>query len=243
MRFRHLIHNQVLQVLQALDREFLTSCQILFGGGTMLALAYGEYRLSRDLDFLCPYGFPFSQLRRSIYDRGYEALFPVSQRGILKFPGEIKTDRDGIRFGIQVETMILKFEIVAEGRIILADSVQPDWSPIACLSVVDQVTQKLLANGDRWADASINSRDLIDLAILKQHTEFPQEAIDKAESAYRTIDPLKRSIINFQQKPDYRLRCYERLQIESPMIVVDGLDQLAQQFGIGLMERQTIEMI
>ena len=105
MRFRHSIHNQVLQILQALDPEFLTSCQVLFGGGTMLALAYGEYRLSRDLDFL--------------------------------------------------------------GQIILADSVQPDWSPIACLSVVDQVTQKLLENGDRWADASIDSRDLIDLAILK----------------------------------------------------------------------------
>ena len=68
-------------------------------------------------------------------------------------------------------------------------------------------------------------------------------SIDKAESAYRSIDPLKRSIINFQQKPDYRLRCYQRLQIESPRTVIDGLDQLAQQFGIGLMERQTIETI
>ena len=243
MRFRHSIHNQVLQILQALDKEFLTSCQVLFGGGTMLALAYGEYRLSRDLDFLCPYGLPFSQLRRAIYDRGYEALFPLSQRGILKFPGEIKTDRDGIRFGIQVETTILKFEIVAEGRVVFTDSVQPDWSPVPCLSVVDQVTQKLLANGDRWADASIDSRDLIDLAILKQETEFPQTAIDKAESAYRSIDPLKRSIINFQQKPNYRLRCYERLHIESPIAIVDGLDLLAEQFDLGLMERQTIERI
>ena len=112
-----------------------------------------------------------------------------------------------------------------------------------CLSVVDQVTQKLLANGDRWADASINSRDLIDLAILKQETEFPQIAIDKAESAYRSIDPLKRSIVNFQQKPDYRLRCYKRLRIESPIAIVDGLDLLAKQFDLGLMERQTIEMI
>lgn len=128
----------------------------------MLALAYGEYRLSRDIDFLCPYGESFSYLRRETY-------------------------------------------------------------------------------GDRWADAAIDSRDLIDLAMLKQRTAFPQRALEKAEAAYPTLEPLKRSIQNFQAKPDYRLRCYQRLQVDSPCYVVNGLDQLAEALGLPMFERQFIE--
>ena len=63
MQFRHPAHSQILHVLQSLNGDFLESCKAYFGGGTMLALAYGEYRLSRDIDFLCPYGEPFSHLR------------------------------------------------------------------------------------------------------------------------------------------------------------------------------------
>jgi hypothetical protein len=242
MKFKHPLHNQVFQVLQSLDRDFLASCQTYFGGGTMLALAYGEYRLSRDIDFLCPYGPAFSRLRNGIYDRSYAALFVPEKIGTLQLPGDLKTDRDAVRFGVKVETMVLKFEIVAEGRINLDPPANPDWSPVACLSVVDQVAEKLLANGDRWADAAIDSRDLIDLAILKLRTDFPQAAINKAEAAYRNIEPLKRSILNFQAKPDYRLRCYERLQITSPSEIANGLDQLAQQFGLEPMERERVEM-
>ncbi|MGG6265070.1 nucleotidyl transferase AbiEii/AbiGii toxin family protein [Leptolyngbya sp. AN03gr2] len=241
MSFEHPIHNAVLRVLQCLDRVFFESCRIYFGGGTMLALNYGEYRLSKDIDFLCPYGAEFSQLRRAIYDRGYDALFVPSWRDYLQLPGMIKTDRDGVRFSIQVENVILKFEIVAEGRISLESPSKPDWSPVSCLSVIDQVAEKLLANGDRWADSSTDSRDLIDLAILKQHSDFPQAAIDKAEAAYRSIDPLKRSILGFQANPDYRSRCYQRLQVRSAIEIADGLDQLAQQFGLEPMIRQAME--
>ncbi|BAU10943.1 hypothetical protein LEP3755_14350 [Leptolyngbya sp. NIES-3755] len=243
MNFKHTIHNQVLRVLHCLDSGFLASCRAYFGGGTMLALNYGEYRLSKDIDFLCPYGAEFSQLRRAIYDRGYAALFLPSWEEQLQLPGSIKTDRDGVRFGIQVDRTILKFKIVAEGRIGLDSPSMPHWSPVPCLSVVDQVAEKLLANGDRWEDTSVDSRDLIDLAVLKQHTDFSQAAIDKAESAYRSIDPLKRSIVQFQANPEYRSRCYERLQVSSPVEIANGLDQLAQRFGLDPMVRQTIETV
>jgi hypothetical protein len=205
-------------------------------------MAYDEYRVSRDMDFLCPYGSAFSQLRTAIYDRGYDALFISERMGDLQLPGSLKTDRDAVRFGVQVAEAILKFEIVAEGRIAFEPPAQVDWLPVPCLGVVDQVAEKLLANGDRWADASTDSRDLIDLAILKQRTDFPQAALDKAESAYPSLDPLRRSIINFQAKPEYRLRCYERLQINSAIKIADGLDQLAQQVGLSRMERQTTEI-
>ena len=241
MAFQYAIHNQILQILGAVNCDFFESCSILFGGGTMLALEYGEYRLSRDIDFLCPYGEPFSRLRRRTFEQGYAALFNLDKCTQFEFPQEMRTDRDGVRFAIAIDQTILKFEIVAEGRIVLASPAKPAWSPVVCLSTIDRIVEKLLANGDRWPDQSVLSRDLIDLAILRHNMAFPQAAFDKAEAAYPTIEPLKRSILSFQAKPDYRLRCYERLQLESPAVAVDGLDALASQLGLPLFDRQSIE--
>jgi hypothetical protein len=50
--FNQPIHNQILQVLQTLNSDFLVTCETYFGGGTLLALSYQEYRLSRDIDFI-----------------------------------------------------------------------------------------------------------------------------------------------------------------------------------------------
>lgn len=55
----------------------------------MLVMAYEEYRLSRDIDFLCPYGPAFSRLRNAVYDRGYDALFTAERDKGLCFPREI----------------------------------------------------------------------------------------------------------------------------------------------------------
>jgi hypothetical protein len=240
--FRYSIHRKILQILEAVNHDFFQECSALFGGGTMLALAYGEYRLSRDIDFLCPYGAAFSHLRRGVFERGYEALFDLDKCHEISFPRDIRTDRDGVRFAIQSGETILKFEIVAEGRITFEPPSQPQWSPVACLGLVDQIAEKLLATGDRWADSSIYSRDLIDLAILKQKTTFPNAALAKAEAAYPTIEPLKRAIQAFQSKPDYRLQCYERLQIETPATVIDGLDLLAAQFELPPCPRNSLEV-
>jgi hypothetical protein len=239
MAFKHSLHNQIFRILQAIDRDFFLSCETYFGGGTMLVLAYGEYRLSRDLDFLCPYGEPFSRLRRAIYDRGYDAIFRTDSpiHSCMQFPREIRTDCDAIRFPVQIDDLLVKFEIVAEGRIQLNLPLQPSWSPVACLDLVDQVTEKLMANGDRWADASTHARDLIDLAQLRLVTDFPQGAIEKAEAVYPCVEPLRRSILNFQARPEYRLRCYELLQVESPSQVMDGIDRLASQFSLSLSDR------
>ena len=43
MTFWYPLHNQILRVLQSIDRSFLKSCDTYFGGGTMLVMAYGEY--------------------------------------------------------------------------------------------------------------------------------------------------------------------------------------------------------
>ena len=117
MTFWYPLHNQILRVLQSIDRQFFQSCKTYFGGGTMLVMAYGEYRLSRDIDFLCPYGPAFSRLQNVVYDRGYDALFTAERDAGLCFPREIRADRDGIQFPIQIDDVLVKFKIVAEGQI------------------------------------------------------------------------------------------------------------------------------
>lgn len=45
-------HQRIAQVLRALNAPLLRENQCLFGGGTAIALRYGEYRESVDIDFL-----------------------------------------------------------------------------------------------------------------------------------------------------------------------------------------------
>ena len=45
-------HQRIAQVLCALNAPLLRDNHCLFGGGTAIALRYGEYRESVDIDFL-----------------------------------------------------------------------------------------------------------------------------------------------------------------------------------------------
>ena len=50
--FVHEHHRRILRVLNALRADFFRAVGASFGGGTLLAMRYGEYRWSKDIDFL-----------------------------------------------------------------------------------------------------------------------------------------------------------------------------------------------
>jgi hypothetical protein len=50
--FERLHHRRIARVLSALNGQFLREANCLFGGGTAMALRFGEYRESVDMDFL-----------------------------------------------------------------------------------------------------------------------------------------------------------------------------------------------
>lgn len=224
--FREAVHNQVLQILHCLNAELLEDCRAYFGGGTQIVMSLGEYRLSRDIDFLCPYGPDYSRLRRAIFEQGYRALF-AQQQGLV-LPGAIRADQYGIRFPVQINSTTIKFEIVAEGRIAFDPPQRYGWCPVVCLGQVDQVAEKLLANSDRWQDRSVWSRDLIDLAMLRLAlvAPLPQAAVTKAEAAYPVRVPLERAVQQFQQDSDYQQRCFNALQIQDRQRVIEGMTLL-----------------
>ena len=227
--FKREIHQKILTVLNHLNVDFLQECCAYFGGGTLISMEHGEYRLSQDIDFMCPMDGGYSLLRRKVAEAGYDAIFPHRERIFL--PNDIQANQYGIRFPVIVDGTTIKFEMVCEGRIQFGEPNYPNWSPVPCLNRIDSIAEKLLANADRWPSDRVNSRDLIDLAIQRLADPMPQEAIDKAEAAYQVMEPLNRAIQYFQDRPNYREKCYDILSIAEPDRVINGIDLLAQDLG------------
>lgn len=237
MTFRLEHHNKILTILKSLDPKVLEDGFAYFGGGTLLALDFGEYRSSKDVDFICSVSSSgYKHLRTIVFESGYKALFRDLDRIQI---GRGTTDQYGIRMIIDVDGVPIKTEIIAEVRFDLDPPRYPDWSPVACLSLNDCFVSKLLANSDRYMDDSVEARDLIDLAVLRLQSSIPQKAIDKAEKAYEVMRPLKVAIQRFQERVNYREKCFSSLKIDRDRIpsIIDGVDLLASDLGLANTER------
>jgi hypothetical protein len=232
MNFRLDNHNKILTILQSLNCNLFENGFAYFGGGTILALDFDEYRWSKDIDFISSVNTEgYKYLRTLVFENGHEALFSDLSRIQI---GRGTTDQYGIRIIVLIDGTPIKIEIIAEARFQLDPPRYPSWSPVPCLSLNDCFTSKLLANSDRFNDNSIESRDLIDLAVLRLQSPIPQSAIEKAERAYEVIRPLKKAIELFQKRDEYRQKCYEGLQINQSWIpkIIDGVDLLSSDFDL-----------
>jgi hypothetical protein len=165
-KFRRPHHQLIAKLLQSLNAAFLGDCACYFGGGTLLALKFGEYRESRDIDFLCSSRTGFRKLREAISD--------ISLGAILKKPvalaREVRADRDGIRTFFLIEDVRIKFEIVLEARIDLVGTLDHQLG-IPALTFDSAVAEKFLANADRGLDVATHSRDILDLAAIAAQKE------------------------------------------------------------------------
>jgi hypothetical protein len=174
-------HRRIAQVLEGLDAELLLKSRCLFGGGTAIALMHGEYRESVDVDFICSSVDGYRELRHLVHQAGIDSLF-TAPLPLLRGP---KIDQYGIRCALAVDQAPVKFEIVFEGRVALADPGPQDrLCGVWTLAPEDRVATKLMANSDRWADDSVMSRDLIDLAMLTDTGLLAPEGVAKARHAY-----------------------------------------------------------
>lgn len=235
--FQSVHHQKIIKVLHALNANLLIKTKVYFGGGTVLALDLKEYRYSKGIDFICTLANgDYKTIRSYIYENGYQGLF-LPNTSIIIHRGT--TDQYGIRLLLEVDNTPIKLEIIAEVRFETDPPRYPHWSPVPCLSIQDSFVSKLLANSDRYMDRSVRSRDLIDLAILRAHHELLSGTIDKAEKSYEVIRPLKDAIQYFQNNPDYREECFNRLQIQKDIWfqIINGLDLLAQDFNLGITSR------
>ncbi|MGD9832929.1 MAG: nucleotidyl transferase AbiEii/AbiGii toxin family protein [Piscinibacter sp.] len=177
-------HRRIATALEALDADVLAANACLFGGGTAMALRYGEYRESVDIDFLVSRVDGYRQLRQRL--TGGDGMRSITRPGhALNQARELRADQYGIRTLLQVDGVDIKFEIVLEGRIDLeAPGPNDRQCGVATLTPLDMATSKLLANSDRWRDDAVMSRDLIDLAMMAPPKALLKRAMDKAQGAY-----------------------------------------------------------
>lgn len=159
--FRLRSHQLVGRVLRALNPALLLDAECYFGGGTQLAMMLGEYRESRDVDFLCSNRAGFRKLRECVTQNSLGRIV----RRPLQFAREVRADRDGIRTFFVIDDTRIKFELLLEGRIDLHGAMDQNLG-VPVLAVDDAVAEKFMANADRGLDESTLGRDLIDLAYL-----------------------------------------------------------------------------
>lgn len=227
-------HNLIAQVLNALNAQVLRDNHCLFGGGTVIALCYGEYRESVDMDFLISDIDSYRTLRQLLTGpMGIQAIVKAGSAP-LKQVREIRADQYGIRTLLSVADQNIKFEIVLEGRIPLAPSPGDGICGIATLTPLDMMTTKLLANSDRWRDDGVFSRDLIDLAMMRPHRQPLKQAIEKAAVAYGQAirDDLDKAIDSMRERHEWLERCMLAMGITVPKAVlwqnIRALQQVAR---------------
>jgi hypothetical protein len=177
-------HQRIAKVLESLDTDLLRRHNCLFAGGTAIALGYGEYRESVDIDFLVSDLVSYRYLRNSVREQGLQALMKSTDASQLQ-TSDIRSDQYGIRTRVFVKGKPIKFEIVLEGRISLAKPGKKDSIlGVATLMKIDMAVSKLLANSDRGLDMGMHCRDVIDLAMLNLSKSEFAEATTKSEAAY-----------------------------------------------------------
>jgi len=182
--FTRLHHQRIAKVLESLDADLLKQHNCLFAGGTAIALGYGEYRESVDIDFLVSDLASYRYLRNSVRQQGLQALIKSTNASQLQ-TSDIRSDQYGIRTRVFVKGKPIKFEIVLEGRIGLAKPGKKDSIlGVASLTRLDMAASKLLANSDRGLDMGMHCRDVIDLAMLSLNKSEFAEATTKGEAAY-----------------------------------------------------------
>ena len=215
-------HRRIARVLQALDGPLLSSHGCLFGGGTAIALRYGEYRESIDIDFLVSHLPGYRALRQLLTGPG--GLNAVARTGHnLEQAREMRADQYGLRTLVRVDDALIKLEVVHEARITLDPPAADDAvCGIPTLTPLDMVASKLLANSDGWADDAVNSRDLIDLAMVVPTLPLLRQALAKAAGAYgdSVRADLHRALTALRQRPQRLDQCLAALSITVPKAVV-----------------------
>lgn len=221
--FERAHHQRIAHVLAALDGVVLAQHSCWFGGGTCIALKFGEYRESVDIDFLVSEPVGYRELRHLL--TGPDGLGPITRQGAvpLELMREVRADQYGIRTQVRMVGHAVKFEIVREARIALQ---KPEPNEQICgvdtLTVLDLAASKLLANSDRQADAGVFSRDLIDLAMMDLTRSQWLAAHEKACEAYGAAitRDLAKAIDRVQDKSGWLERCMKVMAMDMPKAVL-----------------------
>lgn len=206
-------HQRIEHILRRLNAGLLVANKVGFGGGTAIALRNDEYRVSVDIDLMV-----------SDID-GYRAIKTLVGRGeignLFKEPVDFDfrmSDQYAIRSFVFNEATQIKLEIVFDAYVPLNYAPESDWiCGVPTLSNTSLIAEKLLANADRWADSSMFSRDLLDLAIMRKNAGELARGLELATNAYKSgvLDSALKAIEALISTPGRLARCRDALSIDT----------------------------
>ena len=235
MSFVRSHHQRIAQILKGLDAKLLRDHRCLFGGGTAIALRYGEYRESVDLDFLVSDIPSYRDLRNLVREsNGIQAIMTGDSDQSLQY-ANVRSDQYGIRTKIFVDRQPVKFEIILEGRVSLNQPGQSDRIlGVSTLTALDMATSKLLANSDRGMDMGVHCRDVIDLAMMNLSKLDLRKAVEKAEEAYgkAVLIDISKVIDLIRAREDLLERCMMAMDVSVPRaLLLQNINKLWAVIG------------
>ncbi|WP_084309200.1 nucleotidyl transferase AbiEii/AbiGii toxin family protein [Vibrio halioticoli] len=179
-------HHQIIEsALNNFDADFFCTNNIIFGGGTRIALELDEYRESVDIDFLCPNKSSYRSVRGSVDNTQLNQLVNTE----FEYVREIRSDRDAVRTVIKHASENIKLEFVSFADYDLSFEYDKEKFAVPFLDKQSCFYTKLLANSDRKLQEPY--KDIFDiLAMYRAWGSIPEKAIESAEEYYS-----KRAII------------------------------------------------
>jgi len=220
--FERLHHQRIARVLEAINADLLREYHCYFAGGTAIALREGEFRESVDIDFVISDPQAYRGLRELLHHEGLVGLFQHSSQSLM-LDRPLRMDQYGLRTRIGSDGHDIKLEIIREARLVITPpSPQDQICGVSTATVVDLAAMKLLANADRWADDSVFSRDIIDLAHLSLDSNSYQQALKIAEDAYGLAirRDLQKALDALRRREGWLDRCLYALAIATPKALV-----------------------
>lgn len=226
---RRSLHKRIANVLMLMDARFLEEAHCFFGGGTQLVMSHGEFRESRDIDFLVSSQAGLRELRETVNERSLGRIF----KGKIHLAREVRAERDAIRTFITEDPAAppLKFEILVEARIDLQGAMD-EVLAVPRLEVAWAIAEKLLANADRGRAKEHRARDVVDLAFVSLDVQKQAfiAGYELAERAYgqvilRELDEVLKML---DLDARYRVQCVADLLVEDVKGLKKGLERLHQ---------------
>jgi len=159
-------HQVIAKLLTHFNGDYFAEHNILFGGGTRIALELAEYRESVDVDFLCMNTPSYRAVRTQATNIGLGDLLIKP----LDFVREIKMDRYAVRAFVNIDNINVKLEFVALDDYRLSKSDKSLFS-LPCIDQQSCFLTKLLAHSDR--QYAPDKKDLFDLLMMYQAWGLP----------------------------------------------------------------------
>ncbi len=164
MAMYEIAHHQTIDsVLKYFNADYLCNNNIIFGGGTLIALMIDEYRESVDVDFLCPDTDSYRAVRSQVTN---VSLGDLVLRD-FNYVREISSGRDAVRTIIELDNVKIKLEFVGFSDYKLGSSQPNNEFPVPFLDIPSCFSTKLLANADRQGD--VPYKDIFDLIAMYLH--------------------------------------------------------------------------